>query len=255
MRWQATVCFYGQLGQAVISHERSRLFGQSRFYSGSRRFAATSSVDYNKDMDYKEQDVDSSGLVLIEQATLADIEAIQKCNRLSLPENYADSFYERHVNSWPGLTFVARRSQATKDVVGYVLGRLENETVGDNDLILKCGHITSLAVAESHRRRGVARGLMAAVHQSLARTYRVDRARLHVRSSNHSALRLYSSLGYTILAVVKDYYADGESAYLMCCANFDQRQTNNKKHFGFTLDSPLSGGGSGGGGKTGPRQV
>ena len=73
--------------------------------------------------------------------------------------------------------------------------------------------VTSLAVHARHRRRGVARGLMAAVHKAMAPD--VATARLHVRCSNAQALQLYAGLGYDVVDVVQGYYHDGEAAYLM----------------------------------------
>ncbi|KAJ8609812.1 hypothetical protein CTAYLR_007182 [Chrysophaeum taylorii] len=139
--------------------------------------------------------------VTIEAAGFGDIEEIQRCNRASLPENYADSFYERHLKQWPDLSFVARADGA---VAGYVLGRLDENL----------GHITSLAVNREWRRLGLARRLMHSVHAQLVKRD-VSVSRLHVRCSNFKALKLYSSLGYTIHTVVRGYYADGEAAYLM----------------------------------------
>lgn len=147
--------------------------------------------------------------VLIENAKTADIPGIQACNRASLPENYGDAFYEKHLVFWPGLSFVARADS----VVGYVLGRVEGRVEGETHQAAQ-GHITSLAVSERYRRRGLARKLMYAVHNELARR-RVTSARLHVRCSNHQALKLYASLGYTIHSIVSHYYGDGEAAYLM----------------------------------------
>ena len=208
MRWHATLCF--QLARSLVTCDIPT--------KPLRRWLAATSVEVADVLTTHDQ-LATSSLVLIEPATMADIPAIQRCNHASLPENYADCFYERHLTNWPDLSFVARSGDFDNSIVGYVLGRLEDhrQVVESPEV---CGHITSLAVSETFRRRGVARGLMAAVHQSMARSYSVDRSRLHVRCSNHNALRLYSSLGYTIHSVCKSYYADGEAAYLMA-AKFD----------------------------------
>ena len=112
-------------------------------------------------------------------------------------------------------------AEAESEVAGYVLGRINERgselpappgsrarTGGECD-----GHVTSLAVHARHRRRGVARGLMAAVHKAMAPD--VATARLHVRCSNAQALQLYAGLGYDVIDVVQGYYHDGEAAYLM----------------------------------------
>lgn len=188
MRSTRTTIYLAQLAFAVLSTERIHKLVPSL----ARRRLRLNSAQ-----------VCGNSQIYIESATLGDIASIQVCNRASLPENYADSFYERHLRQWPDLSFVARADAA---VVGYVLGRLED---GE-----QAGHITSLAVLDAYRRRGLARSLMSHVHHHLVRKD-ILVAKLHVRCSNNQALQLYTSLGYTIQSVVKAYYADGEAAYLM----------------------------------------
>ena len=95
----------------------------------------------------------SSAMCAIRAATAADVDAIQRCNVATLPENYSSQFYESHLKSWPALAFVAEaeveshetsaapadtkagssertKSEVTnahrkKEVVGYVLARME----------------------------------------------------------------------------------------------------------------------------------
>lgn len=78
------------------------------------------------------------------------------------------------------------------------------------------GHITSLAVARSHRRLGVASRLMLATHRAMREVFGAQHASLHVRVSNRAALRLYcGTLGYRVQDVEQGYYANGEDAYEM----------------------------------------
>lgn len=161
--------------------------------------------------------------VNIRHARTDDIDEIQRCNRASLPENYNDSFYVRHLTDWGNLALVA---EADREIAGYVLGRVNErgtETPAAPDAPgapgSTQGHITSLAVNDRYRRKGVAKQLMLAVHKEMAlevasvprslggpraRFFRdsVDASasrssRLHVRCSNAGALQLYASLGAT----------------------------------------------------------
>ena len=154
------------------------------------------------------------GGMCIRRARADDIPQIQVCNRASLPENYNDSFYARHLADWGHLAFVA---DADREVVGYVLGRVNErhtETpAGPGSTRPTEGHITSLAVSDRFRRRGVAKQLMVAVHDEMEKL--VQTSKLHVRCSNAGALQLYASLGYAVVDVVQGYYHDGEAAYLM----------------------------------------
>ena len=160
------------------------------------------------------------GDVLVRRARNDDIPRIQRCNRASLPENYNDGFYARHIADWGHLAYVAECVDDADDLAGYVLGRVNergSELPAPTSAASRTrpvdGHVTSLAVHAKHRRRGVARALMRQVHKNMA--LEVDCAKLHVRCSNAQALQLYAGLGYDVVDVVQSYYHDGEAAYLM----------------------------------------
>lgn len=168
-------------------------------------------------------DGDVRGDVLVRRATQEDIPKIQRCNRASLPENYNDGFYTRHIADWGHLAYVAECIDDADDLAGYVLGRVNergSEQPAPTSPTARSrpvdGHVTSLAVHGKHRRRGVARALMRQVHKNMAPE--VDCAKLHVRCSNAQALQLYAGLGYDVVDVVQSYYHDGEAAYLMQAA-------------------------------------
>jgi ribosomal-protein-alanine N-acetyltransferase len=95
---------------------------------------------------------------------------------------------------------VARRANAfgTRSAVGFVLVR----TVAGEAEIL------TIAVAPSHRGRGVGRAL---VEEAMRRLYRdrVDSLFLEVDAGNTAALALYRRLGFTKVGERKGYYAHG----------------------------------------------
>lgn len=133
---------------------------------------------------------------------------MQRCNLLCLPENYQMKYYFYHILSWPQLLWVAEDYDGK--IVGYVLAKMEEESS-------EChGHITSLAVARSHRKLGVASKLMTQTHQAMESVFGAEYVSLHVRVSNKAALHLYKeTLGYQVHDVEAKYYANGEDAYEM----------------------------------------
>ena len=138
----------------------------------------------------------------------------------SLPENYQLKYYYYHILTWPQLLFCAE-DQSTGRIVGYVLAKMNDDSgaggggEGGGAPVVH-GHITSLAVARSHRRLGVASRLMAATHRAMEEVFGAQYASLHVRVSNRAALRLYcGTLGYRVQDVESGYYANGEDAYEM----------------------------------------
>jgi len=153
-------------------------------------------------------------------------------------------YYLYHALSWPQMLFVAEDS-ASSEVVGYVLAKMEDDDPDrdakrerdaaeaaargkpvDPSSLGPGGHITSLAVARSHRRRGVAAALMRAAHRAMREGFGAQRCSLHVRVSNRAALGLYEGgLGYTRQKTELGYYADGEDAYDMVRALEDSDPT------------------------------
>ncbi len=76
-------------------------------------------------------------------------------------------------------------------------------------------HVTNLAVHPRHRRRGVARRLLAAMLDD-ARRKSVELVFLEVRPTNTEAVHLYESLGFQVIGRRKGYYFDtGEDALVM----------------------------------------
>ena len=95
---------------------------------------------------------------------------------------------------------VARRAAyfGTHSVVGFVLLR---SVAGEAEIL-------TIAVAPSHRRRGVGRAL---VEEAFRRLYRdrVEACFLEVDAGNAAALALYRRLGFVQVGERKGYYAHG----------------------------------------------
>lgn len=133
---------------------------------------------------------------------------MQACNLLCLPENYQLKYYFYHVLSWPQLLHVAEDYNG--QIVGYVLAKMEEDAAEPH------GHITSLAVARTHRKLGLASKLMQSAHKAMAEVFGAHYVSLHVRVTNQAAYHLYrETLGYDVNDVEEKYYADGEDAYDM----------------------------------------
>lgn len=75
-------------------------------------------------------------------------------------------------------------------------------------------HVTTIAVAPEHRKRGLAKDLFDYAEEALA-AKGFDSIVLEVRVSNFAAQNLYSDRGFVIIQTLLGYYTDGEDAYLM----------------------------------------
>ena len=120
-------------------------------------------------------------------------------------------YYFYHLLSWPQLLWVAEDFDG--EIVGYVLSKME-----EDERQPKHGHITSLSVLRTHRKRGIATALMRRSQREMVDVFNAEYVSLHVRKSNQAAYHLYSvTLQYEVNDVEKGYYADGEDAYDMRC--------------------------------------
>jgi ribosomal-protein-alanine acetyltransferase len=93
------------------------------------------------------------------------------------------------------------------EIVGFVIGKVYVER---NSLT---GHILTIDVSPSHRRKGIAQGLL----QEIERIFREKNAKtcyLEVREDNIAALNLYCKFGYEKIGRLKNYYKDAHGLYL-----------------------------------------
>jgi len=98
-----------------------------------------------------------------------------------------------------------RAVSAGGTMVGFVIGLVEPDHTG---------HVTTVGVAPDHRRRHLAKRLMAEVEQGFIRRS-VRLVRLEVRSLNTPAQRLYETLGYSVTQRLPKYYSNGGDGLLM----------------------------------------
>jgi ribosomal-protein-alanine N-acetyltransferase len=76
-------------------------------------------------------------------------------------------------------------------------------------------HVMNVAVADSHRRRGIATGLMEQLFEETSRDSRRGYT-LEVRVSNEAAIHLYERLGFKARGIRRGYYTDNrEDALIM----------------------------------------
>ena len=90
-------------------------------------------------------------------------------------------------------------------MAGFVIGLVEPDHTG---------HVTTVGVSPEHRRRSLAKRLMAQVEDGF-RKRNVRLVRLEVRALNTPAQKLYENLGYSITQRLPKYYSNGGDGLLM----------------------------------------
>ena len=142
----------------------------------------------------------------------SDLEAVIRINRECLPENYTTLFFMNLHKRFPETFIVA---ETNGKITGYIMCRIETGIPSFKLLgITRKGHVISIAVLPEHQRRGIAHALMEETLKAM-KSYKAKECYLEVRTSNVPAVRLYRKLGFEIARTIRDYYADGEDAFLM----------------------------------------
>ncbi len=142
----------------------------------------------------------------------SDLDGVIRINRECLPENYTALFFINLYKRFPGTFIVA---EADGEIVGYIMCRIETGIPSFKLLgITKKGHVISVAVLPSHHRKGIGYALIREAMQAMV-NYNAKECYLEVRESNLSALHLYKKLGFETARTLRNYYADGEDAFVL----------------------------------------
>ena len=102
---------------------------------------------------------------------------------------------------WPE---IAVRSELTNKLALWLVALDGENVVGyvGSQTVLQEADMMNIAVADSHRRQGIARMLV----EELIRQLDAYQLTLEVRASNAGAIALYDSLGFTQVGLRKNYY-------------------------------------------------
>jgi ribosomal-protein-alanine N-acetyltransferase len=102
---------------------------------------------------------------------------------------------------WPD---IAVRGELTNKLALWLVALEDGEVVGyvGSQTVLQEADMMNIAVADTHRRRGIARMLV----EELIRQLDAYQLTLEVRASNAPAIALYEKLGFTQVGLRKNYY-------------------------------------------------
>ncbi|MBY9006764.1 MAG: GNAT family N-acetyltransferase [Candidatus Lokiarchaeota archaeon] len=161
---------------------------------------------------YNNLDVESE--FFVRKCTLEDLEGVIEVNEKELPEDYPFFFYKSILDNYADSFLVACKKNNPKKIIGYIMWRIESAPSLNGLKLINKGHLVSIAVSETNRRKGVSTALLS---NSMPEVLNDDLSEyvLEVRVSNYPAVNLYKKFDYTIHSIKKNYYRDGENAYFM----------------------------------------
>ena len=141
--------------------------------------------------------------VLLRPFVVSDLPAVLEIEQVSFPAPWKPEFFLSELNNPYARLAVAER---TGQVIGYFCRWLVADEV----------HVLDIAVHPAQRRRGVGKFLLQEILAE-ARQNGACSVSLEVRVSNLPALALYQAFGFRQVAFRRQYYKNGEDAFLMVC--------------------------------------
>ncbi|KAH0789654.1 acetyltransferase, GNAT family protein [Histomonas meleagridis] len=152
--------------------------------------------------------------ISLRRAQVDDLIQMQNANLHCLPENYHMWYWIYHHLMSPQSAHVAVDSKGK--VLGYVLGKLDEEGRNQKPPVPPHGHITSVAIYSRYRKLGFATKLLSYTHYTLRECFLAQYVNLNVRETNRAAHILYQkTFGYKFVNVDEKYYADGENGWTL----------------------------------------
>lgn len=143
----------------------------------------------------------------------ADIPQVQRLEREAFSTMQPRTSFRRELANRLTTYLVACRRQPNAEP--QAPGKEEVMGYAGLWFIIDEAHLTSIAVGEAYRRRGIGQGLMVAAFEVALERDAVFMT-LEVRASNAEAQSLYEKFGFRRVGVRRGYYTDDrEDAYLM----------------------------------------
>ncbi|MGB9756644.1 MAG: ribosomal protein S18-alanine N-acetyltransferase [Candidatus Bathyarchaeales archaeon] len=143
--------------------------------------------------------------ITIEDASIKQLDDLYK---IEVECFKGEAFSKQHIaNLLTNYNCISLVAKMDGKIVGFIIGMIHIER---NVL---AGHILTIDVSPSHRRRGIAQKLLQKIEE-IFKDRGVKSCRLEVREDNVAALKLYQKLGYTRVAKLEHYYGDVHGIYL-----------------------------------------
>jgi len=134
---------------------------------------------------------------MIRKFQSADLEQVLRISRESFSQPWPRSEFEKYFEN----SLVAEEN---KKIAGFMIG-----VVSENQGVVKL-----IAVNKEYRGQGIGKSLMEFIFNHFQQKG-VKEIQAHTRIQNESGITFLKSFGFEIIETVKNYYLNGENAYLM----------------------------------------
>ncbi len=141
-------------------------------------------------------------MLIIRKFRPDDMIPVVKLASETLPENYNPSLFNYFYETFPDGLWVAEN---LNKIIGFIIGVKISE---------EKGRILMLSIAEKNRRENIGTALLKSLLKELVQ-HNVRHIELEVRTDNKKAIQFYQKQGFKIVETIKNFYQNGEPAYLM----------------------------------------
>ena len=126
-----------------------------------------------------------------------------KIEEVSFPKSqaYPKSYFEKYYREYPQGFIVAKEKNK---ILGYAIGKLKDNS----------GQIISLAVDPLWRKKGIGT-LFVGLLIELFKKAGAKEIFLHARTDSKEGISFYRNIGFETTRTIKNYYRNGDDAYLM----------------------------------------
>lgn len=140
--------------------------------------------------------------LIIRKMKVVDLDKILEIERKSFPNPWSRNAFLYEIESEVSYPWVV---ELDNEIVGYSI----------HWLILDEAHLSNIAVAPLHRRKGIGKFLLEKIIESVKKKG-AKFLTLEVRVSNIDAIRLYTKMNFKVIGIRKDYYTNPvEDAFIM----------------------------------------
>jgi ribosomal-protein-alanine N-acetyltransferase len=143
--------------------------------------------------------------ITLQDVSIRDLDVLVNIERQCFVE---EAFTKKQIKllltDYNSIGLVARQSD---EIVGFIIGVICGDDKTTN------GHIFTIDVLPSHRRKGIGQMLMIEIERLFAAKGAIASS-LEVREGNVAALSLYHKLGYQVLGRLENYYGKAHGVFL-----------------------------------------
>ena len=147
-------------------------------------------------------------MIKLRRISLSDLDRVMEIEKASFPdrEAWSKTYFEILYQKYPEGFIIAENNGK---VIGYTIGRPQNRAPAE-----RVAEIVSLAVDPTWRQKGVGAKLTNFLIEHF-KEKGLKEISLCVRTKNKKGISFYQKLGFKILKTIKNYYRNGDDAFLM----------------------------------------